>query len=163
MDAAKQCNLPEPEFIEMSEMFRINLYRKPFFSDALPKDGTETGDTGIETKKTGTETRGTGTETQGTGTEMQDSGTETQDTDIEIHDTGTETKETDIEIENIDTETKVLTLIGKRPTITITEMAETLNLSKNGVVYVLEKLRKKGILVREGAQKKSSWIIKKRD
>ena len=37
-DAAKEYGLPKPEFIEMSDMFRVNLYRRP-----LPTQGRQSG------------------------------------------------------------------------------------------------------------------------
>lgn len=37
--AAKEYGLPEPEFIEMPEMFRVNLYRRALPTDALRSDG----------------------------------------------------------------------------------------------------------------------------
>ena len=59
-----------------------------------------------------------------------------------------------------DTEKKILLLISKKPTITIQQMADDSGLSLSGVRYVLKKLREKGTIDREGAQKNGRWIIR---
>lgn len=58
-----------------------------------------------------------------------------------------------------DTEKKVVKLILKNPEITQDKMAELMGMSKNGIRYVMNKLKNKGILVREGATKKGKWSI----
>ena len=51
-DAAKEYGLPEPEFIEMSDMFRVNLYRRPLPTQSRQSGGemaVNGGDNGGET------------------------------------------------------------------------------------------------------------------
>ena len=50
-------------------------------------------------------------------------------------------------------------LILKNPEITQDKMAEMIGMSKNGIRYVMKKLKKRGILVRVGATKKGKWFI----
>ena len=51
-------------------------------------------------------------------------------------------------------------MIEENPRITIKEMAEKIGMSKNGIVYSIDKLRKKNIISREGAQKNGKWVIR---
>ena len=50
-------------------------------------------------------------------------------------------------------------MIKEDPAITISSIASEIGLSKSGVQYAMDTLKKKGILRREGATKKGSWIL----
>ena len=54
-NAAKEYGLPDPEFIEMPEMFRVNLYRKPMTSvgNASAKVGNDVGNVGNDVGNVG--------------------------------------------------------------------------------------------------------------
>lgn len=69
------------------------------------------------------------------------------ETSIESIKTSTESRMTGIE--NIETGTE----------ITQDKIAEILGMSKNGIRYVMNKLKSRGILVRVGATKKGRWPI----
>lgn len=134
----REYGVHEPEFVDMGDAFRVIFYR------------TNTK-TGIENTVGFAET-----------------GTETEDTDTESRMTGTEKIKTGIEITEdkllsalSGTEKKVVQLILKNPEITQDNMAEIMGMSKNGIRYVMGKLKAKGILKREGATKKGKWIIDK--
>lgn len=161
IDSAKDYGLPEPEFVEMPETFRVNLFRKPLPTETQQANGKKTGDSSVKFGEKDTEISTnikTGTETSATGVET---GTETSAIGIE---TGIETLATGIETgtEKTDTSTenKILAMIEENPRITIMEMAERIGMSKNGIIYSIGKLRKKHIISREGAQKNGKWIIK---
>ena len=77
-------------------------------------------------------------------------------TDIE---TGTEITQSELFSTLSDTEKKVMGLILKNPNITQDKIAEILGMSKNGIRYVMNKLKSRGILVRVGATKKGRWSI----
>ena len=77
-----------------------------------------------------------------TGTQVESNGTET----------GTKKMGTS-------TENKILSMIAENPRITIMEMAERIGMSKNGIIYSMDKLRKEKIISREGAQKNGQWVI----
>ena len=140
-DAAHEYGLPEPEFIEMMDGFRVNLYRQAS-QIRLEVDA----DKGISTNtEIGTNTE-TGTERAGTDTKTS---TERANTDTE----------TSTEKAGTDTEKILLDLIHMNPSATLEELARDASLSKSGVRYVLRKLRERGIVVREGAQKNGRWII----
>ena len=56
-------------------------------------------------------------------------------------------------------EKRIIEIIQDNPEITINELVITTGLSRNGVRYVIDNLRKKGIIDREGTRKKGKWII----
>ena len=67
--------------------------------------------------------------------------------------------ETDTEIEFSNTEKDLIKLMENNPAITISEMAEMSGLSRSGVQYVLNGLKSKGKVRRDGSQKKGKWTI----
>lgn len=67
--------------------------------------------------------------------------------------------ETDTENVLTGTEKLILNLIRNNPSSTLDELARDAMLSKSGVRYILRKLRVKGNVIREGAQKNGKWII----
>ena len=77
--------------------------------------------------------------------------------------TGTETGiENSYNIETsteTNTEQKLIALIKHNPSITIKEMALQCGMSVSGIRYVIDALRKRGKLSREGAQKRGKWIV----
>ena len=83
-NAAKEYGLPEPEFIEMPDIFRVNLFR------ASSSETKEKLDSGTEKLDSGTEKLDSGTEKLDYGTEKLDSGTEKLDSGTEKLDSGTE-------------------------------------------------------------------------
>lgn len=94
-----------------------------------------------------------------TGTEIENTSTESRMTGTENIETGIETIEDELLSDLSDTEKKVVKLILKNPEITQDKMAELMGMSKNGIRYVMNKLKDKGILVRVGAAKKGKWSI----
>ena len=94
-----------------------------------------------------------------TGTEIENTSTESRMTGIENIETGIEMIEDELLSDLLDTEKKVVKLILKNPEITQDKMAELMGMSKNGIRYVMNKLKNKGILVRVGATKKGKWSI----
>lgn len=138
----REYGVQEPEFIDMGDAFRVNFYRSNIKS-------------GIENTEIFTLT---GTENIETGKEMMGTGAESKMTGIENIETGTEMIEELLSVLS-GTEKKVVSLILKNPEITQDKMAEMIGMSKNGIRYAMNKLKNKGILVREGATKKGKWSI----
>lgn len=132
----REYGVREPEFVDMGDAFRVIFYRS----------NKETGiektimclDTNIEIANTGSENKMTGIEN----TEI----------DIEIIEDGLLSVLSD-------TEKQVVRLILKTPEITQDQMAEIMGMSKNGIRYVMNKLKNRGILMRVGATKKGKWIL----
>ena len=151
--SAREYDLPEPEFIEMAETFRVNLFRKQLqvenhkaaddvFGDDGKKDGKSSAKFGESSVKSsvnfGDKSIGTKTDTS--------------------TNTNTNTK-TDTNI-NSDTERKILALIQQKPESTLEDMMNVTGLSKSGVRYALSRLRESGIVAREGTRKNGKWIIR---
>lgn len=132
----REYGVREPEFADMGDAFRVNFYRSNI-------------ETGIENMERFTET----------GIEIANTSTEIETTNIESIETGIENIEDDLFSTLSDTEKKVVRLILKNPEITQDKMAEIMGMSKNGIRYVMKKLKKREILVRVGATKKGKWFI----
>ena len=69
------------------------------------------------------------------------------------------TQETTQETTHETTQEKILNLIRKDNTITQTEMAKVLGITRDGISYNIRILRKKGILERIGSTKNGIWKI----
>ena len=129
----REYGVREPEFIDMGDAFRVIFYRSTIETDIENMERFAV--TGTEIENTGTESRMTGTET------------------------GIEMIEDELLSDLSDTEKKVVKLILKNSGITQDKMAELMGMSKNGIRYVMNKLKNRGILVRVGATKKGKWSI----
>ena len=57
------------------------------------------------------------------------------------------------------TQEKIINLIKKNPSITQVEMAEVLNLTRDGISYNIKALKEKGIIERVGSTKNRIWKI----
>ncbi len=57
------------------------------------------------------------------------------------------------------TQEKIINLIKKNPSITQSEMAKILKLTRDGISYNIRILKEKGIIERIGATKKDYWKI----
>ena len=53
----------------------------------------------------------------------------------------------------------ILSLIRENPFVTREELSKQMNITVRGVEYNLSKLKKMGILVREGSTKSGKWLI----
>ncbi|MBQ9009017.1 MAG: winged helix-turn-helix transcriptional regulator, partial [Clostridia bacterium] len=53
----------------------------------------------------------------------------------------------------------LLKVIQRQPEVTVKELASIIGLTNGSVRYSIEKLRKEGILSREGSTKAGRWII----
>lgn len=131
-DLAVKYGLSEPEFIEMPETFRVNLYRK-----------------GTETRK--------GTEMYSTSTEIGiETGTETQSTGTETNTINGMKKGTEIEAQY----QRVLEIIAQNPNVAIKDISEITDISVKRVRNILDKMRASGQISREGSQKNGKWVIR---
>ena len=65
--------------------------------------------------------------------------------------------------ENQKTTKKVLIILAEKPSISMREIAEELNLTSDGVIWQINKLKSQGIIRREGADKGGKWVIIKTD
>ena len=149
-DLAAEYGLPEPEFIEAPETFRVNLYRK-----GTEKDTEKSTETSIETRNTGTVIKHYGSKTG------EKTDTNTINDMKEGIEKGTKTElgtEKGIEIGDINQ--KILEIIAQNPNVTIKEIAEATDTSVKRVRNALDKMRTSGKIIREGAQKNGKWVIR---
>ena len=58
------------------------------------------------------------------------------------------------------TQEKILNLIRKNPSITQSQMAKALGITRDGISYNIKQLKEKGIIERIGATKNGTWKIK---
>jgi ATP-dependent DNA helicase RecG len=74
-------------------------------------------------------------------------------------DTRAETREKSSENGSVKTRVKILKLIQENPEITITQIAEILNLGKKGIEWQLKKLKSEKIIQRIGPARGGHWKI----
>lgn len=70
------------------------------------------------------------------------------------------TKTTTQETAQETTQEKILNLIKKNPSITQTQMAKVLGITRDGVSYNIKQLKDNGIIERVGATKNGMWVVK---
>ena len=71
-------------------------------------------------------------------------------------------KETSIENgKETSTEKRIVAVIAANPKVTIQQIADKLEMSKNGVVYALNRLKEKSVVKREGATKNGRWLVER--
>ncbi len=126
----KESGLSEPEFIDMENALRINLYRQGTGEEI--KTSEETGEETGEEIKTSEETG--------------------EETDEEIK-TGEKINE------ETGTRDKILEAITNDPMITQKELAKKVGLSYSGIRYAMKKLQEEGIIVRTGSTKNGKWEV----
>ena len=85
-------------------------------------------------------------------TETTQNHTETTQNDLEIIDISMSTGLCDVELD-------IVRLIKENPHISIREMTEKTEWTQWQIRYYVDRLKKNGVLKREGAQKKGKWII----
>ncbi len=141
--SAIEYGLPEPEFIEMPETFRVNLFRKPLLLENRKAGGENVGDDRKKNDKSSAKFGEKGTEKGIKIVEATEKGTEKG---VEIFE-GTETQ-------------KVLEIIKQNPSATIMNMSGIMGISVKRVRNILDKMRESGQIYREGAQKNGKWLIK---
>ena len=128
---AKEYELPDVEFIEMPETFRVNLYRM-----SSPMEYRQSiGETSVEPRQKSDEGIEKGTESK----QGIEKGTESKQ--------GIETR-------------RLMEYIIDNPKSSIKEMAEYMEISVKRIRTILDKMRKDGLITREGAQKNGRWVVR---
>ena len=79
-----------------------------------------------------------------------------------LNDTEETTKETTKKITKITTREKVLELLRDNPQASAKELAEEIGITADGVRYHLDKLKKGGLIYRDGPDKGGRWIVVKK-
>ena len=123
-NSAKEYNLPEPEFIEMPESFRVNLFRSP-----LP---------------------------------MQNIGEASEEHRSNIGDESAEHRFIH-EVELNVTQLKIIDLLSTAPTMTGSELAAQVGISKRNIEVNIKKLKELGLLIHHGSSRSGYWEVVKKD
>ncbi|MBR4125814.1 MAG: MarR family transcriptional regulator, partial [Victivallales bacterium] len=138
-EQAKAYGLPPPQFLEMPSALRVNLYRRQLSSMRRPTPELEPI---LPTKN------------------WPDGGMLLREGATSPYKTNTETNTETLPRQFFSaTERTLLGFIKATPEITIDQMAAQSGLSRSGVQYALENLKRKGCLRRLGAQKNGCWQV----
>lgn len=127
---AMEYGLPNVEFIEASDTFRVNLYRRPLIKDASEDDNLAQIDFERSSAKFGENSAKFG------------------ESSVKI----------DNVVAN-DTQRKILILINENNQISAADIAKHLSLSVRAIEKNIKELREKGILKRNGAARGGYWEI----
>ena len=142
-DAAAEYGLPEPEFLEMDDTFRINLYRNSDDANGANDanhDANETSDKHQENigKASGKHRNNIG----------KASGKDPESPNYQMN----------------RSQKKIIEIISHNGYITIPEISEQIGISERNVAGNIRTLKEEGILVRHGGRKEGYWeIIPKED
>ncbi len=152
----------EPVFYSDQIGFWVTLYNLNYGCDVeLETTQAHNGTTQAQNvRKDDVNNRNIDTETD-TENVLTDTENVLTDTENVLTDTENVLTDTETDTENVltDTEKLILNLIRNNPSSTLDELARDAMLSKSGVRYILRRLRARGIVIREGAQKNGKWII----
>lgn len=129
--SAREYGLPEPEFIEMPETFRVNLFRKPLSAENQQSSGDNFGDDG---KKDG------------------ESSAKFGESSVKCS-----AKFGDIMLGG--TQNEIIQMIKANNRISAKQIAEEISLSVRAVEKNIKELREKGILIRHGSARGGYWEI----
>jgi len=156
-DAAAEYGLPEPEFLEMDDTFRINLYR--YSDDAngangVNHDAHDANETSEKHQESIRITSGKHQESIGKASEKhrnnigKASGKDPESPNYQMN----------------RSQKKIIEIISHNGYITIPEISEQIGISERNVAGNIRTLKEEGILVRHGGRKEGYWeIIPKED
>ena len=136
-NAAKEYGLAEPEFIEMPESFRVNLYRNP-----LPMQGI--GQTSVEHRQNDSEG-------------SVNVGENVGDVGENVGDVGENVGERSVN--DRDAKASALRLITDNKKASASEIAKTLSVTQRTVERYIRELREEGRLVRHGSARGGYWEV----
>ena len=161
--AAQEYHLPEPEFIEMAETFRVNLYRRPVIKkqDHVGEGADEPYSIGKTSAKQSYDFGETSViQSYGIGAasvEQQGSIGDTPEKYLQKKEKISEC--TDVWNTLNATQQVILGLLSENSKLTGTELAEKVGISKRNIESNMKKLKEKGLLVRHGSPKSGYWEI----
>jgi ATP-dependent DNA helicase RecG len=165
--------LPEPQFRESGLFFKIIIYKKKRQQTTIETTKTSEESEKITPKKLSEEHISTSRETTGTTsgeTTAKTTGKESGETTAknaplipkETTDDNFKNKKTTTKAA-IETTAKtsimLIELIRKKPNASLNELAEHLQLTRDGVRYHLKNLKQKGVLKRIGSSREGYWKI----
>jgi len=135
-NAAKEYGLPEPEFIEMPESFRVNLYRKSMsdVDNSSVNDGENVGNDGEKFGKSSAKF-----------------GESSVNDSVKFGDASLN-----------DTQIKILKIISTNNRASAKVISGKIMISIRAIEKNIKDLREKGVLIRHGAAHGGHWEVKKR-
>ena len=131
---AAEYELIEPEFIESTDSFRINLYRKSLptqIEDNVGNGGDSVGDSVGNNVGNGGDSVGNNAKKDGDNTHK----------------------------ENTNTKDLILVYLKNNPKISISALADALNISRRSVERNIRNLRESGKIIRHGTTKSGYWEV----
>ena len=140
-NAAEEYGLPEPQFQEFDNMFRVELFRKKvdFVAESEQrKFGEETEKFGEEIEKFGKENR-------------------------KVRRSEGESSEKKQEYKLNDTQKKMMILLSENAHLSAAKLAEQLEVGSRSIEKNIRKLKEYGILIRHGSPKNGYWEVVERE
>lgn len=132
-NAAREYGLPDPEFIEMPETFRVNLYRKPLpiqsIGDKSVEHRSNIGDKSVEHR-------------------------------YNISDESAERRAIN-GIGLNGTQRKIIEMLAENSRLSGAVLAEQTGISKRNIEINIKKLKELGVLIRHGSPKDGYWEVVK--
>ncbi len=143
--AAKEYSLPEPQFIEMTGTFRVNLFR----SLSPMEDRQKIGKTSVNNLKSIGETSVKDLKSIGEASvkDQQSIGIASANHRM-IH-----------YVELNATQKSIIDLLSENVQMSGTELAERIGISKRNIETNIKKLKEKGVLIRHGSARAGYWEI----
>ena len=178
-NATRELGLPEPEFIEMPEFFRVNLYRRPFQVDEQRDVGEKpenVGDVGEKLENVGD---GVGEKPEnvgdvgekledvgdGVGEKPEDVGDNVGEKPENVGDVGEKPENVgDNEktpLNDKDAKATVLKIIINNNKVSAAEIAKDMLVTQRTVERYIKELREEGNLIRHGSARGGYWEVVK--
>ena len=160
---AAEYHLPEPEFIELGETFRVNLYRKmtagrlESIGDASVMPKQSIGDASVMPKQNGDTASAIQEYIVNDGQKMRSEGLDDERTGYRPE--GEKENSSVGEKGLTDTQRKILQFLKADPRLSGAALSERIKISKRNVEANIRKLKEKGLLVRHGSPKSGYWEI----
>ena len=136
MEEARAYNLPKPQFIEMPEMFRVNLYRKPL----LPKERETIGETSVEHR--------------------WNIGEDSEKCRRSVGEVS-EKRRKNVGEELTETQRKIIKYLAETPSLSARVLSEKIGISTRRAESNIKRLKELNYLIRHGSPKNGYWEVVK--
>ncbi|MCM1125826.1 MAG: putative DNA binding domain-containing protein [Lachnospiraceae bacterium] len=157
---AEEYELPKPEFIEMPETFRVNLYRKPLPMTDKPNDGEPSAEHWQNVGESLAEYRLNIDEASVK--HRQNIGGASVEHRRNIGGASVEHRRNIGDTQLNDTQRKIVEYLLEDNTLTGAALAEKIGISKRNIENNIKKLKDMGMLVRHGFPKGGYWEVKEK-
>lgn len=153
---ARAYGLPDVEFIEMPETFRVNLYRKPLSAEQQKADNESgnVGDVGENIGDVGENISDVGENIVDVGDDVGDVGENIVDVGENISDVG------DKPVNAGEVKTVILHLVAANNRASASDIAQIMSVTSRTVERYIRELREEGLLVRHGSARGGYWEVR---